>query len=247
MICTNKTSRNWSKHEQNSGKISNIGTVMDQNGCTRQTITLIGPFQASILRAQNYILLFLGEVHSNIPEKTKGMLVWNFFQKVDDQRDVKLFIEQPVKPKPKENTKMFEIWLSKKATIGDIRRYVADCTSEKKEENNDCPFARTQVFSIDPRYDYGSDGDLPPIMVYDSEEVQEFIRKQNIFGFGKFLIDFQDRIFGTDDQFLNEKEKHLGLSRVIEPVRQILQEVQRPKETSSLEKSNGINYPIISK
>ena len=74
------------------------------------------------------------------------MLVWNFFQKVDDQRDVKLFIEQPVKPKPKENTKMFEIWLSKKATIGDIRRYVADCTSKKKRKTTIVLCKDTGVF-----------------------------------------------------------------------------------------------------
>ena len=178
---------------------------------------LIGPFQASILRAENYIFLFLGEFHSEIPKKTKGMLVWNFFQKVDDQRDMKLFLEQPIKPTRKENTKMFEDF--RQATLDDIRRYVADCTSEK---NDDCPFARTQVFSIDPRY-------FDRTRLYDEKEVREFFRKQKIWNYRTFLSDFQNRIFGTDDRFLNEKEQHLGLSRVIKLVRQILQEVRHQK------------------
>ena len=182
---------------------------------------LIGPSQASILRAENYILLFLGELHYKIPKKTKGMLVWNFFQKVDDQRDMKLFLEQSVAPRWKENTEMFED--SRQATIADIRRYVADCTSEKKEEkNDDCPFARTQVFSIDPRIDQRT-------LLYDEKEVREFFRKQKIWNYRTFLSDFQNRIFGTDDRFLNEKEQHLGLSQVIKPVRQILQEVRHQK------------------
>ena len=77
--------------------ISGSETVVPQ---LQEELLLIGPYQAFILTGsvenKQYKLLFLGEQHSDIPKNEKGMLIWNFFKKVDEQRGMNLFVESPL-------------------------------------------------------------------------------------------------------------------------------------------------------
>lgn len=213
-------------------------------------LRLIGPSDAVILKgllkAKNYIMLFLGEAHLDVEEEAKGMFVWNFFRLVDVQREMKLFIEQPI-AKPANKYMLFAPnrggTTSKFGTIFEIRRYVVDCTTE---QSIDCPLKQTQVISIDPRLYYGPDGNSGPIRAYNWQAFIAFIGTKNEGELEEFLTTLQAYLFDKSGS-----EENIGLSlliQLIQPIRRILRDVKKKEEQLFLKIQNWFQlYQLVLK
>lgn len=223
--------------------ISGSETVVPQ---LQEELLLIGPYQAFILTGsvgkKQYKLLFLGEEHTDIPKNEKGMLIWNFFKKVDEQRGMNLFVEQPIARKSPKNVDLYRPLrrgtANKFDTISEVRRFLADCIPEEvggdkgggEEKKSNCPLRNTNVFPIDSRGDYGPNGESRPVSVYDQSALIEFLREkistedtQSFFEYVSDLV-FNPTLL-TETRVNSVKKITKKLQKLIRPIRSILSQV----------------------
>ena len=216
--------------------ISGSETVVPQ---LQEELLLIGPYQAFILTGsvenKQYKLLFLGERHSDIPKNEKGMLIWNFFKKVDEQRGMNLFVEQPIARKSPKNVDLYRprSTANKFDTISEVRRYLADCIPEEgggekgggEEKKSNCPLRNTNVFPIDSRGDYGPKGESRPVHVYDESALIEYLRQKINTEDRSFFKYVFDLVFNPTSETPVKTVKFI-IEKLIQPITSILSQVK---------------------